>query len=56
MGLAVGVTMEDIGKEGREAVVGKVELDPGSGALKWGNSGGPPGNTIGPVRGKELEK
>ena len=29
---------------------------PRSGTPRKGNSGGPPGNTIGPVRGKELER
>ena len=48
--------MEGIGYEGREVVLGKIELDPGGGTPKWGNAGGPPGNTIGPVWGKELEK
>ena len=42
--------------EGRETVLGKVESDPESVVLKKGKSGGLPGNTMGPVWGKELEE
>ena len=53
--MAGGTTIEGGGWKGKEKDPERVELVPEDRPPRKGNLGRPPGNTIGPVRGIELE-